>query len=177
MFFRPEAKAVLWRWREVLAGIALAILALWWLAQARGVLGYIAPVMLVGAGALIMVGLQRGRFRGAGGGLGTVQVDEGEVTYFGPLSGGSVSMREVQRLTLDGAQTPAHWRLDQPHHPPLMIPVDADGADALFDAFAALPGLKTERMLAQLRAGPDTSVLIWERSAPILAQMEPRGRA
>lgn len=177
MFFRPEAKATLWRWREVLAGLGLAVLALWWLAQARGVLGYIAPVMLVGAGALIMVGLQRGRFRGASGGLGTVQVDEGEVTYYGPLSGGSVSLRELQRLTLDGAQRPPHWRLDQPHQPPLMIPVDADGADALFDAFAALPGLKTERMLAQMRANPDAAVLIWERSAPTLAQMEPRGRA
>lgn len=177
MFFRPEAKAALWRWREVLAGIALSILALWWLAQARGVLAYIAPVMLVGAGALIMVGLQRGRFRGAGGGLGTVQIVEGEVIYFGPLSGGSVALREVQRLTLDGTQTPAHWRLEQPHHPPLMIPVDADGADALFDAFAALPGLKTERMLAQLRDQPERPVLIWERSAPTLAQMEPRGRA
>ncbi|MEX0369589.1 MAG: hypothetical protein AB3N09_03100, partial [Tateyamaria sp.] len=85
--------------------------------------------------------------------------------------------RELQRLTLDGAQRPPHWRLDQPHQPPLMIPVDADGADALFDAFAALPGLKTERMLAQMRANPDAAVLIWERSAPTLAQMEPRGRA
>ncbi|KIC47942.1 hypothetical protein RA29_17135 [Tateyamaria sp. ANG-S1] len=177
MFFRPEAKAALWRWREVLVGVALAILALWWLAQARGVLGYVAPVMLVGAGALIMVGLQRGRFRGAGGGLGTVQVVEGEVIYFGPLSGGSVSLREVQRVILDGAQSPPHWRLDQPQHPTLMIPVDADGADALFDAFAALPGLKTEQMLAKLHAGADTPVLIWERSAPTLAQMEPRGRA
>ncbi|MEM8654817.1 MAG: hypothetical protein AAGF36_08730 [Pseudomonadota bacterium] len=176
-FFRPEAKAALWRWREVLAGLALAILALWWLAQARGVLGYIAPVMLVGAGALIMVGLQRGRFRGAGGGLGTVQVVEGEVIYFGPLSGGSVALREVQRLTLDGRHAPPHWQLDQPERPPLMIPVDADGADALFDAFATLPGLKTERMLARLRAPTDTPVLIWERGAPDLAQLEPQGRA
>lgn len=177
MFFRPEAKATLWRWREVLAGIALAVLGLWLLAQARGVLVYLAPVMLVGAGAFIVIGLQRGRFRGASGGLGTVQVDEGEVTYFGPLSGGSVSMREVQRVTLDGEQSPAHWRLEQPHQPPLMIPVDADGAEALFDAFAALPGLKTERMLATLRAESETAVLIWERSAPTLAQMDPLGRA
>ena len=137
MFFRPEAKATLWRWREVLVGVGLAVLALWLLAQSRGVLGYIAPVLLVGAGALIMVGLQRGRFRGASGGLGTVQVIEGEVIYFGPLTGGSVALREMQRLTLDGGQTPAHWRLDQPDHPPLLIPVDADGADALFDAFSA----------------------------------------
>ena len=58
-----------------------------------------------------------------------------------------------------------------------MIPVDAEGADELFDAFAALPGLKTERMLAQLRSRPDLPVLIWERTAPTLAQMEPLGRA
>jgi len=176
-FFRPEATAALWRWREVLIGAALAVLALWWLAGPRGLLGLLAPALLVAAGALIMVGLQRGRFRGAGGGLGTVQVDEGQVTYFGPLTGGAVALREMSRLMLDGAQRPAHWRLEQPDHAPLMIPVDADGADALFDAFASLPGLKTEHMLGQLRAAPGKPVLIWERAAPTLAQMEPRGRA
>lgn len=176
-FFRPEATAALWRWREVLCGAAVTVLALWWLAGSRGLLFYLAPVLLVGAGALIVVGLQRGRFRGAGGGLGTVQVDEGEVTYFGPLTGGSVSLREVARVTLDGRHRPAHWRLDQPHQTPLLIPVDAEGADALFDAFAALPGLRTEHMLAQLRAAPRTPVVIWERSAPTLAQMDPRGSA
>ncbi|WP_299141930.1 hypothetical protein [uncultured Tateyamaria sp.] len=176
-FVRPEANAAMWRWREVLVGIALAVLALWWLAGPRGLLGWIAPVLLVGAGALIVIGLQRGRFRGAGGGLGTVQVDEGQVTYFGPLTGGTIAMRELARLTLDGAQRPAHWLLQQPEHPPLLIPVDADGADALFDAFAALPGLKTEHMLAQLRAAPAAPVVIWERAAPTLAQMEPLGRA
>ena len=176
-FFRPEATAALWRWREVLIGVALAVLALWWLAGPGGLLGFLAPAVLVAAGALIMIGLQRGRFRGAGGGLGTVQVDEGQVTYFGPLSGGMIALREMSRLTLDGAQRPAHWRLEQPDHAPVMIPVDADGADALFDAFASLPGLKTEHMLAQLRDAPHKPVLIWERAAPTLAQMEPRGRA
>jgi len=176
-FVRPEATAALWRWREVLVGGALAVLGLWWLAGPGGLLGLLAPVLLVAAGALIVVGLQRGRFRGAGGGLGTVQVDEGQVTYFGPLSGGAISMREMQRLMLDGAQRPAHWRLEQYGHPAVMIPVDAEGADALFDAFAALPGLKTEHMLAQLRAAPAAPVVIWERNAPTLAQMEPLGRA
>ncbi|MEM6372948.1 MAG: hypothetical protein AAF727_09240 [Pseudomonadota bacterium] len=176
-FFRPEAMAAIKRWREVLAGIALAVLALWWLAGPGGLLGYLAPVMLVGAGALIMVGLQRGRFRGAGGGLGTVQVDEGQVTYFGPLTGGAVALREMSRLTLDGAQRPPHWRLEQPQQSPLMIPVDAEGADALFDAFASLPGLKTEHMLTQLRAAPKTPVVIWQRDAPTLLGMQTRGSA
>lgn len=176
-FFRPEATAALWRWREVLIGVALAVLALWWLAGPGGLLGFVAPAVLVAAGALIMIGLQRGRFRGAGGGLGTVQVDEGQVTYFGPLTGGTVALREMSRLILDGAQRPAHWRLEQPDHAPVMIPVNADGADFLFDAFASLPGLKTENMLTQLRDAPTKPVLIWQREAPTLIQMVPRGRA
>ena len=28
-FLRPEAKAELWRWREVLGGIAVALIGLW----------------------------------------------------------------------------------------------------------------------------------------------------
>lgn len=176
-FFRPEATAALWRWREVLIGISIAVLALWWLAGPGGLLGFLAPVLLIAAGALIMVGLQRGRFRGAGGGLGTVHVDEGQVTYFGPLTGGAVALHEMSRLTLDGAQRPPHWRLEQPDHDPVMIPVNAEGADALFDAFASLPGLKTERMLAQLRDAPKSTVLIWERTPTTLLHMTPRGRA
>ncbi len=177
MFFRPEAKAALWRWREVLMGAALAMLGVWWLASSTGLLGFVAPAVLVGAGALIMVGLQRGRFRGQGGGLGAVQVDEGQVTYFGPLSGGAIALREMSRLSLDGRQRPPHWQLEQSGQPPLMIPVDAEGADALFDAFAALPGLKTERMLARLKQMPDAPVVIWEREATGLSGMTPLGRA
>ena len=59
-FIRPEATATLWRWREVLVGAALAVLALWWLAGPQGLLGMIAPVLLVGAGAL--GGVTRSRF-------------------------------------------------------------------------------------------------------------------
>ena len=176
-FVRPAARAALWRWREVLIGVGLAVLGLWWLAQSTGLLRFVAPAVLVGAGALIMIGFQRGRFRGAGGGVGTVQVVEGQITYFGPLTGGAVALREMTRLTLDGTQHPAHWRLEQDGLPDVHIPVNAEGADALFDAFASLPGLRTERMLTQLRAQPHTAVVIWQRRTPDLARLAPRGRA
>ena len=45
-----------------------------------------------------------------------------------------------------------------------MIPVNAAGADALFDAFSKLPGLRTERMLSELRAQRGHAVVIWERT-------------
>lgn len=163
-FIRPEARAAIWRWREVLAGAGIAALGLYWVVGPGALLGWVGGALMLAGVALALVGAQRGRFRGTGGGRGVVQVDEGQITYFGPLSGGMVAARELERLVLDPSARPAHWVLGQPGQPPLHIPVDAEGAEALFDVFSALPGLKTERMLAQLHGGTEHPVVIWERS-------------
>ncbi|TMM55666.1 hypothetical protein [Sulfitobacter sabulilitoris] len=151
------------RWREALVGGAAVLVGLWWTVGPSGLLAIPGAALLVAGGALIWIGVQRGRFRGDGGGTGAVQVDEGQVTYFGPLNGGAVALRELDRLTLDRTVYPPHWRLDQPGQPPLLIPVNAEGTDALFDAFATLPGFRTERMLGELQARRGVSVVIWER--------------
>jgi hypothetical protein len=55
-----------------------------------------------------------------------------------------------------------------------MIPLTAAGADALFDVFAALPGMKTERMLAEMRKGEAGRAILWQRpgsTAPHLRLM------
>ncbi|MEO0522815.1 MAG: hypothetical protein AAF088_07845 [Pseudomonadota bacterium] len=163
-FFRPEAIDAIRRWYEVLAGLAFAALSVW-LFTRGGLLSWVSVPMIAGAVALIWVGVQRGRFRQAGDGAGAVQVDEGRVIYFGPLSGGSVALADLDRLILDGTQHPPHWHLHQPGNPPLLIPVNAVGADDLFDAFATLPGLRTGRMLTELEHNPDQAVVIWERTA------------
>ncbi|MDD9720192.1 hypothetical protein PVW51_05780 [Sulfitobacter sp. PR48] len=162
-FLRPEAAESLWRWREVIAGAVLGLTGLWLVAVPGfllAVVGY--PLIAAGAG-LAWIGLQRLRFRAGRDGPGAVQVDEGEVTYFGPLTGGTVALREMQSLTLERNMYPAHWRLEQPGQSALLIPVNAAGSEALFDAFATLPGIRTERMLGELRAGGVQSVVIWQR--------------
>ncbi len=164
MFFRPEAKAALWRWREVLIAAGLALLGLWWIMGPGRLLALPGWALVFAAGALAMVGLQRARFRGPDDGLGAVQVVEGQVSYFGPLSGGVVALTALERLSLDATMSPAHWRLDASGQDAVLIPVNAAGSDALFDAFATLPGLRTERMLNELRAGREHAVVIWERS-------------
>ncbi|MFV0512356.1 MAG: hypothetical protein ACK5MY_01790 [Jhaorihella sp.] len=162
-FFRPEAHAALWRWREVLAASALAALGLYWVLGPGGLLFWVGWLTLALAAALGVVGGQRGRFRTGTGGPGVVLVDEGEITYMGPLTGGTVAAADMERLTLDPAARPPHWVLEQPGRAPLFIPVNAEGADELFDVFAALPGLRTEWMLSRLRAGGAHPVVIWER--------------
>lgn len=163
-FIRPEAKAVLWTWRELIAAALLLGFGLWSVFGGYG-LEVIFGWACVGVGTVLaVIGAQRLRFRQGAGGPGVVQVVEGQVSYFGPLTGGAVAASEVQRLAVDHTARPAHWVLEQPGQPPLEIPVNAMGSEALFDVFTALPGLKTERVLQGLQDKGPHQVVIWERN-------------
>ncbi len=162
-FIRPEARASLWRWREVLFGAALAGLAGFWALNAFGILRALAFILLALAVLMILTGIQRARFRGRGGGQGVVQVIEGQVSYYGPLTGGAVALSELAALSLDGRSTPAHWLLVPTQGATLQIPVSAEGADALFDAFTGLRGLRTEHLLRLKQAQAPQLQVVWRR--------------
>lgn len=162
-FIRDDAQKTLWQWREVVAGtIALAVM-LFWAASSFGVFRIMALVLAGLALVLIIAGVQRARFRGTQDGLGLVQVDERQITYFGPLSGGTIALADIGALSLNRQSDPAHWQLVPLQGAPLIIPVDASGADGLFDAFAGLPGLRTEKMLHALNHGAKVQIVIWRR--------------
>ncbi|UWQ80172.1 hypothetical protein K3725_03940 [Leisingera sp. S132] len=164
-FIRPEARETLWQWREVLAAALMFLLGLKWAYSAAGFTAITGWALVATGLVAAVIGIQRMRFRRGSGGPGVVQVDEGQIAYFGPLNGGAVAASELERLALDHTSKPPHWLLEQPGQPPLAIPVNAEGYEALFDVFAALPGLKTERMLAELRRRGPHQVVIWERAA------------
>ncbi|WP_397544638.1 hypothetical protein, partial [Roseovarius salis] len=153
----------LWRWREVLAGGGTAALGLWWSLGTTGLLPWLGGVLVLAGAALVAAGVQRARFRGAAGGPGVVRVDEGQIAYFGPLTGGVIALSEMSTLALDRGARPPHWVLSQPGHDELRIPLNAEGAEALFDVFASLPGLRTERMLAEMHRDSAKPVVIWRQ--------------
>ncbi|MEP5152353.1 hypothetical protein [Planktotalea sp.] len=163
-FIRPEAQAALWRWREVLLGSVLTALFLLWALSSFGIVRMIAFVLMALAIVLILAGIQRGRFRGKGGGQGVVQLIEGQVTYYGPLSGGAVALSELAALSLDGRSSPAHWLLVPDQGNALQIPIGAEGADALFDAFAGLQGLRIEHLLRIKQAEHPGLQVVWRRA-------------
>ena len=160
---RPELIELAYRWREALAGVVLALLGLWF-AAGNGILPFVGGGMAAVGAALVWLSLQRHRFdRGVGEGPGVVSVDERRVTYMGPYDGGAIAVGELRRLDLDPTAFPHPvWVLVSPDTT-LRVPVTALGADALLDLFAALPGLRTGRMLAELEGGGNAVVAIWER--------------
>lgn len=168
-FFRPEARALIHRWREVLAALLLVVFGLWWAATAAGVtvwLGYLACMIGAGWG---WAAVQRVRFAQGDDGPGVVQVRERRLAYFGPLDGGVMDLDDLTGLALDPTSYPGpSWVLTGIGGQRLAIPVNAAGADQLFDAFAALPGIRTHAVLDVLSRTPDALVVVWARARPVL---------
>jgi hypothetical protein len=156
LLIRPEAQAQLWRLREVFAAAGLAALGLWFMVLGGFLLLPIGAVIVVLAAGFGVLAWRRMRFAQSGDAPGVVEFDEGQVSYFGPDTGGAVALRELvelRLLTLGGQRV---WRLKQQDGQALLIPVAALGAERLFDAFAALPGMDTAALVAAVD-GPVTA--------------------
>ncbi|MEX1235247.1 MAG: hypothetical protein WEB56_09710 [Roseovarius sp.] len=162
-FLRPEATQTLARWQGVLVSLGIIALGALILLTSYGLTFWLGCV-IAGLGTISLVAAaQRMRFAGGTGGPGVVQIDEGAIGYFGPLGGGVIARSEMTALALDRNGKPAHWVLSQPEQNDVMIPLTAAGADALFDVFAALPGIRTEHMLAEMRRKDAGRSILWQR--------------
>ena len=168
-FLRPEARATLWRWREVLAASALEALGLWWAIEGMGVVRWLGGTLVLIATGLGFAGVQRARFRQDGQGPGIVMLDERRLVYMGPLTGGAMDVADMTRLELEPAALPApQWVMTGIGGQTLAIPVNAEGAEALFDVFAALPGIRSNQMLDVLERTPGARVTVWETKRTLL---------
>lgn len=173
-YFRPEAIATLARFREAALGGLILCLGLWIATRGGWFLGALGWAAIALGVAWTILALRRLRFATGSGDPGMVEVDEGRITYLGPKLGGSVGLpdlMEIRLLTLRGRSV---WRLKQTDGQALLVPLDAAGAERLFDTFAALPGLTSARLVAALDpaaatgpglvpAGKPQDRLVWRR--------------
>lgn len=172
---REGAKRRLWLLREVLAGAGVLAFGLWVAAQGGYLLVPVGGLIGVGGVALAVLGLRRLRFATGGEAPGVVQVDEAQVSYMGPQVGGFVSLSDLAEIRLVTMRGRRMWRLKQTDGQALLVPLDASGAEALFDAFSALPGLSSADLVAALgretAQGPGVVAadlaenrLVWQRT-------------
>jgi hypothetical protein len=179
-FVRPEVAAAARRWREPAAAAMVTGAGIWIAVQGGWVLLALgAAIAAVGAGWALLA-LRRLRFLTGIEAPGIVEIDEGLIRYLHPRVSGEVSLAEVIELRLLTLRGRRVWRLADAFGRGLLVPVDAAGAEALFDAFASLPGLSSADLAAALapggagRAEPlpapaQTDRLVWRRAGSGLA--------
>lgn len=163
-FVRPEAQEQIWRWREAIAGAAIALLGAYFIVIGLGFVVFLGVAFLIVGLGLSIAGWQRARFRVGRGGAGIVTITEHQVTYFGPFTGGTVAIESILQVSLNPLpRSGPVWELDRAGDIPLRIPANAEGAEGLFDVFGTLPGLQVETMLATVENPGDAPVVIWTR--------------
>lgn len=147
---RPEVFALIRRAQELVWAAGVVGIGGWliWLG------GYLlvpvgGGVMALGAAFGIMA-WRRMRFAQDTLAPGVVEVDEGQIGYLGPTIGGYVSLPELAEVRLITMRGRRLWRLKQNDGQTILIPVDAAGAERLFDAFASLPGMDSAALVAAL---------------------------
>lgn len=149
-FLRPEATRFVARWAEPALGAALCGLGLW--IATRG--GWLLPVLglpLAGLGAgWALLAWRRLRFAPEIASPGLVELDEGRLRYLHPRMPGEISLTDLAELRLLSLRGRRVWRLRDLSGATLLVPLDAAGAERLFDAFAALPGLGSAGLVAAL---------------------------
>lgn len=165
---RPGAVAALMRWRGPLAALALAGGGLWLfgaaaLAGAPLALAALALTLAV-AGWIARDAILHARLSAARTGPGVVAVREGAVAYFGPHGGGVADLDALTSVALAPGPDGQVWLLRGADGAVLRAPAAAQGADALLDAFAALPGFDRNRVLRAARAPVET--VVWRRGGP-----------
>lgn len=158
---RPEVKEALWRWREVLLGLVCVALGLNWILTSYGAVALIGGGIVAIGVALVLSGVQRARFRQSGGGVGVVDVDERQITYFGPYGGGAMAVDDLCEVATDGR---GNWLLRDTGGQALLIPMAAEGAEVLFDAFTALPGLGGAELVAASQRSDQEYTVVWQKA-------------
>ncbi|WP_395541590.1 hypothetical protein [Neotabrizicola sp. sgz301269] len=153
---RPEVSALMRRWAEPALGLGLAALGLW--IATRG--GWLLPVfglpLVALGGGFALIALRRMRFAAGIAAPGIVELDEGRIRYLHPTMPGEVSLPDLTEIKLLALRGRRVWRLREAGGRGMLVPVDAAGAEGLFDAFATLPGLTSADLVAAL--APDVPV-------------------
>lgn len=163
---RDDARATIWRFREVLLGAALILLALWLYPRFFGLMQFL---LLIPGGLgvfLVITGIQRARLpAGAGDGPGVVEVDERQISYLSAQGGGAVSLDDMQRIHIqvmgsDAFGAPFYWHFVDLNGR-LTIPSNAAGVDLIHDAISPLQGVHYDGIIRAATAGDPQDIVIW----------------
>ena len=166
---RPEAAAALRRWQEVLAGLVVALMGVWLIANKFGALYLIGWGLTVAGVSMVIAGVRQARFPAGSGGAGVIELDERQLTYFSPGGGGAVSLDDLLKIAIRTTDqgpfvSDMFWEWTDGSGQTLAIPSDAEGSDQIFDALSALSGVNYEAIMKASGEVTQNYFVIWQKA-------------
>lgn len=165
---RPELATALRRWAEPIWATGVTLAGLWLVGRGGWFFGLLGGLLAAVALIWLLAALRRSRFTRDIAAPGVVEIDEGAIRYLGASAlGGQIALRELSEIRLMRLHGHAHWRLKSNSGEALLIPLEAAGAPALADAFAALPGIDMGAVaaaLARIEQGGPAVISLWSPS-------------
>jgi hypothetical protein len=160
---RPELRHAFVRYAEVIAALCAVGFGLWLITRPSPILGMGGWMVVAVAATTGFVAWRRARFASSGQGVGVVSLVEGRIAYMGPIWGGAVDLDDLESLGLrvDKDNDPA-WVL-RTRDSVLTIPLEASGAEVLFDGFSALPKISMAALIAARDRKRLGTQILWTR--------------
>ena len=149
---RPEITETALRYREALGAGVVVLVGLWLMSLGGYVLVPLGAIVAAIGAILTLTAFRRARFAQTVAAPGVVELDERQVSYLAPELGGFISLDELVEIRLLSMRGRRMWRLKQSDGQALLIPVDAEGAQKLFDVFTSLPGMDTAELVLEPRS-------------------------
>lgn len=172
-FLRPEVGRLLRKWSEPLVMAVVLLLGLWLYfraeATANTALLVIAGILSVVSLALLLLAIRRVRLHTDKRGFGVVEVLERKISYFGPDTGGAISIDDLSKVEIVSTRAAgyvdvSYWQLTDRWGNVLIIPVGAKGSDAMVDSFAALAGVNYDLIISAMTVSDNAVFTIWKKS-------------
>jgi len=172
-FLRPELGRWLRKWSEPLTMALVLVFGIWLYLRAEATanagLLVVASIVIAAALALLVLAVRRVRLHTDRRGFGVIEIQERKITYFGPDTGGAVSLDDLRRVEIVSARAAgyidvSYWQLTDQWGRTLIIPLGAEGSDAMVDSFSALAGVKYDLIIAAMASSDDAVFTIWKKT-------------
>jgi len=160
-FIRPEAQATLTRWSGVGIAAGLLSLGLYWLLLGTGLLPVVGGVVATLGTVLAFDQIRRARFLGGSGGAGVVEVTERQITYFTAAGGAAIALDSIEQIEIEVLGGNRREWVFRTSEDDLYVPLNAQGAEALFDTISALPGVSSSEAIKAAATTSSDRFLIW----------------
>ena len=139
-FLRPEIKLWLYKWRECLISLVIAVLGLWiglhGASKYNLILQFSGYIIAITGICIAIVAHRRLSFSQFPNGLGLVEIKERQIVYFDPTGGLAFSADNIVSIEIGVSNTfGPSWRLKTEDQSIINIPLNAFGNEKLFDIF------------------------------------------